>query len=41
MIKYTLYDLKRKFKTIALYCDDWNIKAQTFFKGIGFINSTK
>jgi hypothetical protein len=37
-INYTLHDLKTTYITIKLYCDDWNIRAQKFFKGIGFIN---
>ena len=40
-INYTLNELKTEYEKITLYCDDWNIKAQKFFKGIGFINLTK
>jgi len=37
-INYTLYDIKTKYTTVQCQCDDWNIRAQRFFKGIGFIN---
>lgn len=37
-INYTLYDIKTKYTTIQCQCDDWNIRAQEFFKGIGFSN---
>ena len=35
-INYTLHDLITKHTTIHCECNDWNIKAQKFFKGIGF-----
>lgn len=37
-IKYTLNEYMINYKYVILQCDDWNIKAQKFFRGIGFIN---